>query len=273
MPEIVEVKISKELILPLVKDHYISDIKLFDSGRYSIHSPENYDKFILSIKSSPTKINNICTKGKFMYWEFSNSFYMFSTFGMTGQWSPEIGNHPCLSIVENNKEILYFNDPRHFGTIKFTNNKIELLQKLASFGWEPFQDDFATWEPYLNKTIKKSNKTISELLMDQGIFAGVGNYIKCESLYKSKISPWRIGKSLSSDDIKRLSMAIIEVINISYQHQGATIATYKTPFGEEGKYSSLFEVYGRKLDPFNNPVVSEQTPDKRTTHWVKNIQI
>ena len=58
----------------------------------------------------------------------------------------------------------------------------------------------------------------------------------------------------------------------SYQHQGATISTYKTVYGEEGRYSTLFKVYGKKLDPGGNKIVSETTPDKRTTHWVPSIQ-
>jgi len=32
-------------------------------------------------------------------------------------------------------------------------------------------------------------------------------------------------------------------------------------------------VYNQKTDLHGNPVIKEQTKDKRTTHWVPNIQI
>jgi formamidopyrimidine-DNA glycosylase len=59
----------------------------------------------------------------------------------------------------------------------------------------------------------------------------------------------------------------------SYQHQGATISTYKTVYGAEGKYSTLFKVYGQKQDSAGRKIIKQQTPDKRTIHWCPEIQV
>ena len=213
-----------------------------------------------------------------MYWSFTDDWYMFSTYGMTGQWSPNEGKHPCFGFYLGENalepyETIYFNDPRHFGTIKFVNSKHHLQYKLNELGWDPLQQLYEKYKIFLKNKITNSNKTIAELLMNQKIFAGVGNYIKSESLYDAGISPWRRGNSLTDKDIDILCQSIIKIMNNSYTHQGATIKTYKNVYGEEGKYSSQFQVYGKNMDPQGNLITAETTPDKRTSFWVKSLQI
>lgn len=271
MPECVEVKINADLIKPLVVNHRINQIKLGSTSRYALEYPVGYSKFNDFLKSNDVQIEDIQTSGKFMYWTLSHDWYLFLTFGMTGQLSPTPGKHVCFELILNNKSI-YFNDPRHFGTLKLTHNENDLLDKLNDLGWDPLQTDLNKYIPWLVNKLSKINKPIAQVLMDQSIFNGVGNYIKCESLYAAQISPWTIAKNLSKEDITKLCNCIVQVVNESYAHQGATIQTYKTPYGEEGRYSSIFKVYGKKIDPLGNPIISEDAPDKRTTHWCPNIQ-
>lgn len=269
MPELAEVTLSTEIIRPLVINKIISKAYPSSTGRYSNVEIEGLNIFN---KYSNLEVTNVCNRGKFMYWIFKDPFFsMFCQFGMTGQWSPIQGKHPCFIFEFMNNTKLYFNDPRHFGSIRFTNNYQDLVIKLNTLGWEPFQDKLEDWLPYLYSKLS-SDKTIAELLMDQTVFSGVGNYVKCDSLYLAKISPWRKGNSLSREEIQNLCNSIIDVCRTSYNHQGATISTFKDPFGNEGKYSSFFRVYGRKTDSFGNKVIKETTPDKRTTHWCSIIQ-
>jgi formamidopyrimidine-DNA glycosylase len=280
MPEGVEVKLSAEIIRPLVTGHTIVTADFPSTSRYHTDAPEGLTEFLRADGESryPTaQIQNVKTKGKFMYWEFKNEWYMFCTFGMTGQWSPKKGNHVSmyLSLVDNSTGKLsdiYFNDPRHFGTIKFVKGEAKLKEKLAELGWDPLNGVSDLNLIWVASKIKSSNKPIGQLLMDQNIFAGVGNYIRAEALYLSKMSPWRSGNSLLDDEIYSLCDNLIDVMNESYQHQGATIQTYATPYGEEGKYSSCFKVYGQKKDPLGNPIIKEETPEGRTIHWCPTIQ-
>jgi len=126
---------------------------------------------------------------------------------------------------------------------------------------------------WLKHKLAKSRNSIAEVLMDQGAFSGVGNYIRAEALYLSKLSPFRPAHKLSEDELKTLCQSIITVMEESYQHQGATIHTYKTAFGEEGKYSTLFKVYGQEKDPLGNKIITQKTPDKRTIHWCPAVQL
>lgn len=272
----------------MVEGKQIRNIIPGEKSRYASEAPEGLKDFLNSFRTVLTDITTIdkCqvvsvkTRGKFMYWEFSNGWYMFSTFGMTGQWSPQDGKHVCLHIrlidydqpLPNNLSDIYFNDPRHFGTIRFVKGESQLKEKLSELGWDPLQDDLTKYSSWLIGELSKTSKPIGQVLMDQSLFAGVGNYIRAEALYLAKMSPWKLANQLSKDDMQLLFQSCIEVMQESYKYQGATIQTYKTVYGEEGRYSSCFKVYGKKTDPLGNPIIKEGTPDKRTIHWCPSVQ-
>jgi len=283
MPEGPEVKLSADLIRPLVLGKLVRKIVVDGTSRYSDTLPEGLNEFHKSFRDegiinlvNECRVTEIDVRGKFMYWKFSNGWCMFSTFGMSGQWSPIAGKHMCLEIKlidEKGSDSVYFNDPRHFGTVKFVNSERELEKKLQELGWDPLSMPLDKNLKWITFQLAKTSKPIAQVLMDQGLFSGVGNYIRAEALYLSKLSPWRESKKLSQDEIKTLCQAIVDVMQESYQHQGATIRTYKTAYGEDGKYSTLFKVYGQKQDPMGRKIIKQQTPDKRTIHWCPEVQI
>jgi formamidopyrimidine-DNA glycosylase len=286
MPEGVEVKISGELIKPLVQNKFVSKIYFDDFSRYgySKDPPEGYMEFLNTFRKkeefgyvvSALKIVDVKYKGKFMYWQFDNGWYMYCTFGMTGQWSPTPGKHVCLTVRlyddEGGVSKVYFNDPRHFGTIKFVSTEKELKSRLNELGWDPLSNSLDKWMPWLKSELSNSKKPIGQVLMDQAVFAGVGNYIRAEALYKAQVSPWRISNTMSPQDVETLCGAIIEVMEESYKWQGATLLTYKDAYGNEGKYASCFKVYGKSKDPLGNIIKTENTPDGRTIHWCPSVQ-
>lgn len=289
MPEGAEVKLSADALKSLVVGKNIVNAPIGETGRYKSERPFGFEQFCRDLTTQECRVQDVKTKGKFMWWEFSNGYYLFCTFGMSGQWKPWVPyaepKHACIGFwfaerlfseeghwLGEPRQGVYFVDPRHFGTVKFIQDKQILLQKLNSLGWDPLQDRLEDYRERINNALQKSSKPIAQLLMDQSIFAGVGNYVKCEALYRSELSPWRLGKSFSNADIDILCRAIDNVMHESYNRQGATISTYKTVSGENGDFSNFFKVYGQKLDPHNNKIVKEATPDKRSTYWCPSIQ-
>jgi formamidopyrimidine-DNA glycosylase len=283
MPEGVEVRLSAETIRPLVEGKRVIRVTVGEKSRYATNSPDGLNAFLESFRdySDGITVVNECevvsvkTRGKFMYWEFSNDWYLMSTFGMTGQWSPQAGKHVCLDMRLRDQVAIsniYFNDPRHFGTIKFVKGKEALNEKLSELGWDPLQDNLTKNSAWLISQLSKTSKPIGQVMMDQSIFAGVGNYIRAEVLYLSKLSPWTPANQLPKDTALTLMQACVDVMQESYKHQGATIQTYKTAYGEEGRYSSVFKVYGKKTDPLGNKIIKEDTPDGRTIHWCPTVQ-
>lgn len=274
MPEGPELKLSCDIISPLLLNKYI--INAFPSVN-SRFSKNPIDKLYEFCKNLPLKLNKIDVKGKFMYWTFDNNWRMFCTYGMTGQWSEIPSKHTAFTIQycdSNNSDInskfLYFNDPRHFGTIKFSNSSIELKNKLQSLGWCPLSETLDSKWDFLKKKIKK-NKPIGELLMDQSIFSGVGNYIRAEALYRTNLNPWNTANALSDEIIKLLCKNIVDIMEESYRLQGASFLTYKNSDNQKGKYSNFFRVYGREFDDLQNQIVKEKM-GTRTIHWCPALQ-
>ena len=270
VPEGVEVKLSADVIRPLIVDKKVYHVYVGPNSRYKASLPDGLTKF-----ERGCHIVSVDTHGKFMYWTFDNGWFLLNTFGMSGQWSSIIGKHPCLIFqLENSSEQMVFNDPRHFGTIKFTNNKKDLDEKLNDLGWDPLADGINDLNiNWIKNKLDHSRKCIGELLMNQSLFAGVGNYIRAEALYLSGISPWRPACTLTEKEKLYLCQQVVYVMQESYDHQGATILTYKDAYGAEGKYSSCFKVYGKKEDPLGRKIKKEKTPDGRTIHWCPEVQL
>ncbi len=48
----------------------------------------------------------------------------------------------------------------------------------------------------------EERKPIAELLMDQTMFAGIGNIFRAELLYRARVSPFRVGKDVDEKTLK-----------------------------------------------------------------------
>ena len=123
------------------------------------------------------------------------------------------------------------------------------------------------------KIIRKHNKKeLPKVLMDQKIVSGIGNYIKAEALYESKISPLRKIKDITDDELVNLFKSVRSIITKSYKCNGATIRNYSDLANNLGEYCFSFKVYNQVLDSNGNKVFKTKTNDGRTTHWVSEIQ-
>ena len=223
--------------------------------------------------NTPIKLEDVNCKGKFVYFSFEKDVHFFSTLGMTGEWTNRLTKHSRLKLEFNSdKETpLYFNDVRNFGTFKIILTKKELDKKLKSLGPDILAGDVNV-ETFVSRFNNKPNKTIAECLMNQSVVSGIGNYLKAEILYATKIAPNRRIKDINALEWSNLHLNAVEIIRRSYESGGATIKNYRKPNGKKGLYSQRFAVYNQKISPCGNEVIKEQTLDKRTTHWVPTVQ-
>ena len=115
----------------------------------------------------------------------SNKFFNFHL-GMTG-WTNELIKH-CHFRVYNEKRELFFRDVRKFGNMKIITS--DQLNEKFKPTYDLLNQKY-NLQKHLNylKTKINCNKSICSIIMDQKYFPGVGNYIKSECLYYSKIHP------------------------------------------------------------------------------------
>ena len=224
-------------------------------GRYKDKLPGGLHDFR---KQLPLEVVGAGVHGKFIYWILKDELSIWCTLGMTGGWSNELQKNSRV-VFELNDGELYFNDMRNFGTLKFVRGKFKLIEKLKSLGPDMLAEDVS--DTLFTERLKKyPDWPVVNVLMSQGVIAGVGNYIKAESLWIAKISPSRLVHDLSSEEFSNLNKAIKQVMKESYES------------GKDDGYSRKFMVYNQKTDPEGNEVIREMTADKRTTHWCPAVQ-
>jgi len=81
----------------------------------------------------------------------------------------------------------------------YTQEKWEQL--LTRLGPDPLNGDSP--DKMIAK-VRKSRKSIGELLMDQTLFAGVGNIFRAELLYRARLSPFRTGKDVEEETLRSI---------------------------------------------------------------------
>ena len=283
MPEGPEVKTITEGLNTLLASNILTDFKITPKSRYHTKAPDGYNGFIQSIADSPVKVTAVRCKGKFIWWEFSNGWILWQTLGMSGGWyhikKPFAGIELSYKAnVDSAVNSLYYNDQRHFGTLKFIDPQTaqqELRWKLQSLGPDMLSDttlDFDKFRLIMRKaTVAK--KIVSNAIVEQSIISGVGNYLRSEALYQAGINPHRLVSSLSDDELSGLFIAIRQKIRDSYRTGGASIQHYSDINNTPGTFEFEMVVYGKKKDPDGNPVLAEKIgKDTQTTYWVAEKQ-
>ena len=266
MPEGPECKKFAEDLAKRVSGKTIVSIDVL-SGRFVNKPPSGLTEFVNLL---PISVVGAGVHGKFIYWMLNNEYSVWSTLGMTGQWSSVATEHSRVRFNLNDGAV-FLNDQRNFGTLKLVRGKFQLIEKLKSLGPDMLSSDVDD-ATFFSRFRKYPNWEITKALMDQTIVSGVGNYIKADSLWLSRISPKRKVESLADEELSRLNHAIKQIMRESYQQGGASIKTYRTFDGLTGEYSNRFLVYNQTHDPDGNTVIKETTADNRTTHWAPDVQ-
>ena len=262
MPEGPEIAVLNWYLNKKIVGNTLNDVKII-SGKYTKQTSKatticGFKEFK---KDLPMKISAIGCYGKFMYWEFEEEWYCFMTLGLSGRvLIDEDTPHKRVEFVTN-KHIINYSDMRNFGTIHFYQGKNLLTKKLNSIGYDLLRNynlkDATKFIGGKLEKIKDQHKTIAETLMEQRIFGGVGNYIRSESLYKAKISPFTEIKDIKGNKLKTLIESIRYIIKKSFDAQLKCLK--KDAYNYEKLTSCYdFQVYRRK-----------ETPDGKVVHHKK----
>jgi formamidopyrimidine-DNA glycosylase len=221
----------------------------------------------------PMKIESINFYGKLIVFELRSeeeTWWIRNTLGMSGGWRTSHSKHGHVEFVYDDGSV-FFTDPRNFGTLAFTNNRKSIESKIQSIGPNHLAQNISD-DLFIERLHKFPESDICAALMNQSLIGGIGNYIKAEILYRSRISPKRKVKDITNEEFSRLNKATEEVVRGSFANGGATIHSYYGMDWEEGEYPFFFRVYGRDTCESGYRVITETTSDGRTTHWVPEIQ-
>ena len=120
--------------------------------------------------------------------------------------------------------------------------------------------------PQLQELLGKRNAPIKALLLDQKLFAGVGNWVADEVLYHARIAPARLPSSFAAGEMKALADALSFVLETA-----SSAEAEPDRYPEDWLFSYRWggamgaqEVMGH--------AIRRETIGGRTTAWVPDIQ-
>ena len=308
MPEVIEVKTYADFIRDKILNKTIQDIEI-QNGRYKNKGPFEHYKELRN--SLPLKIKSVESKGKFMYIELSNGMFLGFTLGLSGGWFFKPLNSKSLihgldfsskysldderlkekyegyfqkALTHINVEFktsvgdLLFYDTLSYGTIKVFKNEEELEKKLNTLGVDIMDEDL-TFELFEERIHLKKNlqKPIGNVLMDQKTISGVGNYLRSDSLWMAKISPFRKVKDIDEKELRDLYHDLRALIWGQYdKKEGIKMKLISKTDKLPQDYKRDFFAYQEEKDVFGKKVTKEQLYEGsqvRYVYWVKERQI
>ncbi len=303
MPEVVEIRHYADFIRKKCLNHFITKIKILN-GRYKKHKP--FEGFYMIQKQLPLIVKKIQTKGKFLYITIQSKktkkeYYILTTLGLTGGWvfydkikkkyifprlftyiPTEIQKpyqnrslkHLNIELKIKEKGTLSFFDTLSFGTFSIIENKKDLEKKLNSLGPDIMnpKTTFSIFEKQI-RLEKNKKKPIGNVLMNQKIISGIGNYLRADILWCSRISPFRKIEKISSKELKKIyNMAqVLTIGEYYYGKKKEKLYNIHLPH----HYGRFFFVYQEKTDIYGNQVKKEELYEgsqKRFIFWVPKIQ-
>jgi formamidopyrimidine-DNA glycosylase len=309
MPEINEVRRYADFIYSKIENKMITEINIIN-GRYKKHGP--FEHYTTIKNKLPLKLINIQTKGKLMYMEFEDNFFILVTLGLSGGWcfldskkkekklkdyefsevqddytnyipDEKMDSYLVNAIKHLNVEFktntgsIYFYDTLSFGTLKVVKGIDELNKKLKTLG--PDIMDETTNIELFKKQIKKTTnleKPIGNVLMNQKVISGIGNYLRADVLYLSKVDPFRKVSKLSDNELKDIFNNCKILTWGDYDKEEAIkmkiiTKTTKLP----GDYDRLFFIYQEEKDIHGHKVHKKELYEgsqKRFIYFVPEIQ-
>ena len=165
--------------------------------------------------------------------------------GMTGrlQLCPpetEIEKHTHAVLKLSSGRELRFVDPRRFGRLS-----VSKAGAFAARGVEPLEVELDRFTGLF-----RGRKTpIKSALLNQKLLRGVGNIYADESLFRAGIRPRRRAASISRESLRRLFLAVREVLQEAIALGGSSISDYVDADGEAGFFQLQHRVYGREGEP------------------------
>lgn len=234
MPELPEVETVRAKIVQAVKGQRITEVHAEESDRFlfAFAPLKEVREALLG-----ARIRGAGRKGKYFWLELDRRPWLLLHLGMSG--NVEIRAHKnsktherswgglrlyrdgkgkdivsrlffcrLLLVTDKGAEIA-LTDPRRFGRLWLTNEPL-LHPRVKKLGYDPLVKFPTAIE--LAAILKKRKAPIKAVLLDQKLFAGVGNWIADEILFQAKVAPKRIAAQLSLEEVKQIRAKTLSVI-------------------------------------------------------------
>jgi len=288
MPELAEVETVRKQIAKRMKGHRIETVVADESDRWLF---EHVKVSELRKALRGAKVKGAGRKGKYFWLELDRKPWPIFHLGMSGNvalldpkaksaghqkiwggaklWSERDSDlrdrlHFCHLLLECDKGFEFaFIDPRRFGRVWLADDVWE-HPRIKQLGFDPLLD-FPT-PKILGEKLAKRKKAIKAVLLDQSLFAGIGNWLADEILFQAKLNPHTLASKLTPAQIRTLHKSTLSVVKKAVDVDADYERFPRTWLFNErwGKSKAAKTSRGHKI-------VHEEIGG-RTTAWVPQIQ-
>jgi formamidopyrimidine-DNA glycosylase len=203
------------------------------------------------------RIVRLGRRGKYLTVELSGAMAMIVHLGMSGSITHRgaefdgtglNSRHDHVQFELDDRSSLVYNDPRRFGLIRLlAMSELASSPELRGMGPEPLGREFNT--DYLAGVARGRRVAIKNLIMDQGIVAGIGNIYASEILFRAAVRPTRRASQVTRREIGRIVKETAPVLRAAINGRGTTFRSYRDSRGRPGRFAARLMVYGREGEP------------------------
>jgi formamidopyrimidine-DNA glycosylase len=200
------------------------------------------------------RVEHVGRRAKYLLLRLDDGTVLIAHLGMSGRMlvtpapAPAPGRHDHVLIETDDGTAVTFQDHRRFGLMTLCDGEdLEAHPLLRDLGPEPLGNDFNG--PGLSAALAGRRTPIKAALLDQRIVAGIGNIYACEALYRARISPRRLARSVAGARAERLVVAVRAVLEDAIAAGGSSLRDYVQADGELGYFQHSWAVYGREGEP------------------------
>ena len=248
MPELPEVEIvCRGLASRLCRRKFIQVVQNCRRLRFQI--PRNFEKRLIG-----RRVESVRRRAKYILIQFDDASILLAHLGMSGRISIREGQpkpagiHDHVVFHTDDGASITFNDSRRFGFLTLVDKNCLLRHPLLmNLGPEPLDDDFNG--DLLARRLAGRQTPIKCALLNQRLIAGLGNIYACESLFRARLSPRRLAKTVQGKRAELLAEAIRGVLEEAIRAGGSSLRDYFQTSGELGYFQNLLAVYGREGYP------------------------
>lgn len=210
MPELPEVESARRRVAKAVRGRKVRSAEAVDDP--IVFRGITGRRFAAAL--SGRRVKAVGRRGKHLWLELDRRPWPSFHFGMTGSFAiyDEPAKRPRfwrLEVVFAGGVRLAFSDARRFGRIRLLHDPAA-EPPISRLGADPLLEPPAARA--LAATLGRRRAPLKAVLLDQSVFAGVGNWVADEILYQARLSPLRPAASLTAAEIARLRRALLAVV-------------------------------------------------------------
>ncbi len=182
----------------------------------------------------------------------------------------ELGDVPwfCRILLEaEDGTQVAITDPRRFGRIRLAESPLH-EPPISKLGFDPLEEFPTALE--LVELLKLRKGPIKTVLLDQSLFAGVGNWIADEVLFQARISPHRPALSLKRTDVACLRRKLLSIVR-----KAVEVQVDYTRFPKTWIFHLRWQRWEQKdeVQKRQRWVIEHDQVGGRTTAWVPQLQV